>query len=237
MGNDREKLLGKIRKLLAVTEQRGATEAEAMQAALAAQKLIADNDIEQWELSEQGEPIEGVTAQKTRNWQGQLALAIADNFRCKCYVELYYKTGARRRSKNVVFYGYRQDAQAAKLVYEKLSETGNRLGKHYASRRQQELDIQGYQAELQKLFDTWAAAFVDGVREALEKQSQALMIVCPLKVKEAFEESISGSLKGRERGNRRYNDENARSAGRRAGRDAVNAGRIGAASNSHLITA
>lgn len=236
MCKDREKLIERIRKLLAVTESNGATEHEAIAAALAAQKLMAESHVEEWELGEEGEPIEGVEARKTRNWQSMLAVAIADNFRCKCYIEYIRKRGCKRRSKNVVFYGYRSDAEAARLVYERLSETGNKLGKHYSTRRAQQLEIDGYEVSIAKVFDTWAAGFVRGVRDELEKQSQALMIVCPPKVNETFEQDIAATLKGHERINKRYRDDITRNAGRRAGRDAIRSGRMNSATTSHLIS-
>ena len=49
----RSEILEKIKKLLAHSVENGATEAEAVAFALKAQRLIAENDIEQWELGDE----------------------------------------------------------------------------------------------------------------------------------------------------------------------------------------
>lgn len=49
----RSEIVEKIKKLLAHSVENGATEAEAVAFALKAQRLIAENDIEQWELGDE----------------------------------------------------------------------------------------------------------------------------------------------------------------------------------------
>lgn len=46
MKDEREKIVERIRKLLAMSEDRGATEAEAISAVMMAQRLMSDNDVE-----------------------------------------------------------------------------------------------------------------------------------------------------------------------------------------------
>lgn len=74
---DREKLIERIKKLLAVTEQRGATEQEAIQAALMAQKLMAEYDVNDYELGSDSEPIEEAKTKRGRAWESILAQVVA----------------------------------------------------------------------------------------------------------------------------------------------------------------
>lgn len=230
---DRDKLIERIRKLLAVTEGRGATEAEAIAAALAAQKLMAENNVEQWELAEGGEPIVEVESRKKREWHGYLAITVAENFRCRCYIYSRHENGKSRRTPYMVFIGYRPDAEAAKLVYERLADIGGKKANEFANKRRLELTNEHVYIGKKPLFDNFASNFVDGVRSVLEKQSQALMIVCPKKVDEAFKDATAGCSRHSWKMNR-YGNEGA-DAGFKAGRDAVMSGRIAAGKSERLL--
>lgn len=176
MSNDREKIVERIKKLLALAEGKGATEAEVTAAALAAQRLIAQNDVEQWEIhSVNAEPIGEVrTNQAPRRWRCHLASIVAPAFRCECYQNTEWNFEAARRETTVVFYGYKTDATAAAITFNTLYKIGNRL----ASRFSRSAERGSYNA--------YVLGFVNGVRLELEKQTEALMIVVPPKVKEAF---------------------------------------------------
>lgn len=50
MSGDRSKIVERIRKLLALADDKGATEAEAVAAVMMAQRLMAENDVADWEL-------------------------------------------------------------------------------------------------------------------------------------------------------------------------------------------
>lgn len=190
MSNDREKIVSRIKKLLELAENTGATEAEATAAALAAQRLIAQNDVEQWEIhSIDAEPIgEARTNQAPRRWRCHLASIVAPAFRCECYQNTEWNFEADRRETTVVFYGYKSDATAAAITFNTLYKIGNRL----ASRFSRNAERGSYNA--------YVLGFVNGVRLELEKQTEALMIVVPPKVKEAFDseygdmERASGAL-------------------------------------------
>lgn len=133
--NNREQIIEKIKKLLEHSVENGATEAEAVAFALKAQKLIADNDIEEWELGEKAERevVEVMTENYyTREWRGLLARAIADNFRCSVYQRSHQiKCSDKRRKSFCVFVGYPNDAKAASIVFDHLYKVGDALGKEY----------------------------------------------------------------------------------------------------------
>ena len=237
---DREKIIERIKKLLAVTEKRGATEAEALAAALAAQRLIADNDVHECELADEAEPIVSVVANKSRSWQDRLATVVAENFRCRWY--WCHRRQRHNYVQAIAFYGYESDANAAKLVFKSLAKTGNRLGKHYAddqygestaalweSYREREIRLK----RRNRAFNSWCAAFVRGVSSELEKQSQALLIVVPPAVKDAYRDFSEGFKTSRSRFVA-YCNSDAENAGFAAGRDAVRAGRIGSGGDFSL---
>lgn len=229
----RERTISKIKKLLEVTETRGATEAEAVAAALAAQKLIAEESIEDWELADKTEPIVTAEARRGRRWQSMLASVIAENFRCRNYVS-YIPEGKSRRSVYECFHGHRRDAEAAKLVFERLSEVGNREGRRYAKAKVAELEGLGFAPDRGAIFNTWALSFVNGVKGELEKQCTALMLAVPRDVSDSFDDIVSGARKERRRRADVYDDPSIREDGTSAGRDAVRAGRV-ATRESHLI--
>lgn len=234
---DREKLIERIKKLLAVTEQRGATEQEAIQAALMAQKLMAEYDVNDYELGSDSEPIEEAKTKRGRAWESILAQVVAENFRCKCFTRMdYLSETARKRTAHMVFYGYRHDAEAARIVYERLASVGHKQALKHARKREEELMRQGdWDVRRKYLYDDFVTAYIEGVKSVLEKQSQALMIVCPPKVNEAYAERSKDFTKGRRISFTRYGDSKSREAGRQAGRDAVMAGRVAAGNNSFML--
>ena len=70
--SNREQIIERIKKLLSHSVENGATEAEAVAFALKAQKLIAENDVEDWELGEEckQEVIEATTEKSySRAWR------------------------------------------------------------------------------------------------------------------------------------------------------------------------
>lgn len=234
---DREKLIERIKKLLAVAEKRGATEQEAIQAALMAQKLMAEYDVNDYELGGDSEPIEEAMTKRGLTWETILAQVVADSFRCKCFTRMSYENErARKRKAHMVFYGYKHDAEAARIVYERLASIGHKQALKHARKREEELMRQGdWDVQRKYLYDDFVTAYIEGVKSVLEKQSQALMIVCPPKVNEEFEKRSGDFKKGRAIRFNRYGDNASREAGRQAGRDAVMAGRVAVGNNSFML--
>lgn len=242
--SDRKRIIDRIKKLFSVTTTHGATEAEAVAAALAAQRLIADNNVEEWELGNTDEePIETASIKRTRKWQSLLAATIAENFRCK----MYYTTG--RGSTNICFYGYASDANAALLTFSHLAKICANLANEYANERIIRCVEEDYTPETWMyeqlikelkqeckgmLVDTYAQAFTQGVASELEKQSVALMITTPPKVNDRFEEFIADA-KEFSTTTRAGHDPEIQEIGFAAGRDAIRAGRIAQADDSWLL--
>ena len=175
-----EGILKKIEGLLALAGN-NPNRNEAIAAALKAQELMAKYDIE---LAD----VQGVdTSQKivkevyspssrshyVSQWKYGLSQIIAKNFCCKTYAI---------DQKAIAFYGYEKDARIAREVFRFLYETGNRLAARYYNKcRKEGKDTVG-------VLNTYLVGFCDGIREVLDRQCTALMLVVPKEVEEAYEE-------------------------------------------------
>lgn len=214
--SNREQIIERIKKLLSHSVENGATEAEAVAFALKAQKLIADNDVEDWELGEdcKQEVVEVMTDKSySRTWRSFLARAIADNFRCKAIQLGRYVGNSSRRKTFITFVGYECDAKAASIVFDHLYTIGNKLGKAHENRCYTEPDA----------YENFVRGFTQGVRDELEKQCQALMLVCPQDVEDYYNDM---DLKAARRPRLIWGSEHSQEAGRKAGREAVRSRRV-----------
>lgn len=211
----REDVVIKIKKLLALADSQ-CNKNEAVSAALKAQRLIADYGVSQMELhdAESCNRVVDVDTDQYRRqrWRGVLAAVIAPNFRCKAYSEV---AGANHQ---IHFYGYETDAKAEALVYGRLAKTGEMLAR---------LEVSRYRSAVghaRGVKNTFLFGFVDGVREELEKQAYALMLVVPDAVERSYEAMSSGFRKAR-----RFTVDyeiDASAIGKVAGREAVRAARL-----------
>lgn len=171
-----EKIVEKIKKLLALSKS--PNENEAMAAALKAQALMAkyEIDLSQIETNEDRKIVERIYCDngkhEMKKWKYGLATIVANNFMCKMFL---YGT-------SVVFYGYEEDAEIALNTFRYLYEAGNRLAlKYYNNYRKNGMPTKG-------VMNTYLSGFKAGIKSILEKQSTALMVVTPQKVKDSFEE-------------------------------------------------
>ena len=176
----REKILEKIEKLLALAGN-NPSENEAISAALKAQELMAKYTIELADL--EGKSLEQNIVEETytpkanchyvRKWRYTLSQIIAKNFCCKTY-------SINRDA--IAFYGYEKDAKIAVEVFKFLFETGNKLAnRYYLKCKKEGRDTKG-------VLNTYLVGFCDGIKEVLDKQCTALMIVVPKEVEEAYTE-------------------------------------------------
>lgn len=177
MACDREKIIERIKKLLKLAEDEGATQAEATAAALAAQRLITQYDVEEWEVhTEDADPIDGIESKLCpRKWRLYLADAIAPAFRCKYHQVTIQVAGSRNKIK-MVFYGYKTDATAAALTFNTLYKLGNKMARKFTK------------GLPEGSYNAYVLGFVEGIRIELDKQCEALMIVTPKKVEEQYSE-------------------------------------------------
>lgn len=173
--DEREKLIAKVKKILALSNN-NPSEEEAKAAALKAQRLMADYHLtlDDVDKAEQEFICEAYVMIKDVMYGSALASVIAKGFCCKCYM-------AERDSNDiVVFYGHKTDAEIASETYKYLYLYGQRKANEYYNKA----------TEIEKLDDIILAfkiGFLKGVDEALTKQGTSLMIVVPKDVTNGFE--------------------------------------------------
>lgn len=174
----REKMVEKIKKMMALAEN-NPSEEEALSAALQAHKLMAKYNIHESEvtLEEVKEDIVSIFSEQKHGchlmaWRKQLGAIVAKAFRCKCYIS----------GQDVVFRGYRDDAQLALDVYMMLYTVGNRLG------------CKAYDVQLEETgtgrgaYNSITTGFMFGVKDALDSQCTALMVITPKEVEEDWKQ-------------------------------------------------
>lgn len=207
-----EEILKKIEKLLSLAGN-NPNEHEAVAAALKAQELMAKNNIELADV-QGADPSKRIVKEiynpnpkshYVSKWKYKLSNIIAKNFCCKTYTI---------DRKAIVFYGYERDARIAREVFGFLFETGNRLANRYYNKcRREGKDTAG-------VLNTYLTGFCDGIKEVLDRQCTALMLLIPKEVEAAFDElskgfhDFSNELKT-------STDARAYREGRREGRDAA----------------
>lgn len=174
----KEQAIEKIKKCLELANDK-ANENEAKSALLMAQKLMAKYNVNV-EVSECGEKItyanEVCKHRYDAAYRKPLAHVIADNFRCKFYLQ----------DSEVTFFGRDFDARIAKeafeYAYEFAMKEGNKLeNKAYAE-----------YGTARGVHSSYTAGFIAGLKEALEAQCTALMIITPQDVKDEFTAMTAG---------------------------------------------
>lgn len=210
----REMAIDKIRKILALAEN-NPSEHEAISAALMAQKLMAKYNIQETEIQEEVtdnniESLQVVVSGKVQKWRLYLAQVVAKNFRCKVYL----------RGQDVVFFGYKKDADICKEVFLSLYRIGVKLSDK-AKR-----EARSKYGTAKGIRNSFCIGFVDGIRSELEKQSTALIIIVPKEVNEKYD-NMSRGWKNRASNVsvNRFNPD-AYSAGKQAGKDAMQSRRL-----------
>ena len=172
-----EKVMNMVSQLLKVTTENGATENEAIEAALKVQKIMAKYDISLSDVECKSDDISEVEV-KTSNdtWRIRLAVLIANNFCCKVY----------GKGVNICFYGYNRHTAVASEVFKSIYEFGRKRAKEvFKEYRDRGYDVHGIK-------NTFYLGFCDGVKNALDVQSRALMIITPPEVEEAFHVKMTG---------------------------------------------
>jgi len=173
---DMDKIIEKIQHLLDKTVANGASEAEAKQALLLAQKLMAKYNIEQAALSS-GEKITynlEMCKVKIDPRSKRMCSIIADSFGCKAIIT----------REKIHFFGHSVNAVAAKSALEfayKVMEQGIKRVCH-------EHGLSSSQAGASLIYNAYASGFLIGLKEALDAQTVALAVVVPEDVKTAFSE-------------------------------------------------
>ena len=208
-----EKILAKIKNLLDLSTS--SNEYEAKAAALKAQELMAKYDIDSQSVVDTTSYMDEIShifveddgKHSMKKWKVLLAPIIANNFRCKLYFH----------RNSVVFYGYKRDAEIASEVFKFLFAIGNKLAvRYYNSYKKSGKSTRG-------VMNAYLNGFADGIREDLEKQCTALMIITPKEVTDKFED-MTKCWKSKSSKISYKNDSDAYNTGKKDGKG-VSAGR------------
>lgn len=168
-------ITAKIEKLLQRTVENGCTPEEATTAATMVQKLIAKYHVEMPDTEKSDVDIETVPV--TRNWQAVLLYVIAKNMRCEA-VHFSQKKGFCK------VFGHKVDRQAVVDLYYKLfpiCKSGIATEKMIAEGDSE--SIRGIEA-------SYGLGFCSGVKNAMEVQAKALVLVVPKEVNECVTEQV-----------------------------------------------
>lgn len=216
---NQERIIEKIKKVLELS-RKNPSEEEAKAAALKAQQLMAEYHITMREIDDIDDVEKiverHVSVKAGKKWKYQLASIVAKNFRCR-----YFMYG----SKIIVFYGYETDATIAAETFTYLFTVGNKAAKRYIGTLYKEAHDNGEFWDGSGVINNFLIGYMGGIKEVLDKQCTALMIVTPKEVHEAYDARMSGvkrSVSNRLDTRTQYQyRERARTAGRQTGRDAV----------------
>ena len=212
-----EKILEKIKNLLDLANN-NPNENEAMAAALKAQELMAKHGIDSSAIDSDESEKELYKAiyrdsgkHEMKKWKIGLAETIARNFCCKVWFRTISGHGI-----DVVFYGYKKDAKIAVEVFKFLYEMGNKLAVRYYNQCKKE------GRNTKGIMNTYLIGFRDGIKDVLDRQCTALMLVIPKEVSDSYDE-MTANWKSMKTSISMRNDERAYNEGRRDGKDAATA--------------
>lgn len=181
------KVIEKIHKCLMLAKNNPNSQ-EAESAALMAQKLMKQHDIELSQVEdtlvkEDEIAVEKIATEGKNPWKHMLAGIIAENFRCKnfCY-------GKRI----VCFYGKSNDAKIAKSVFEFLYKVGHNLADTTRVKYYRETGS-GSGA-----YNSFILGYLRGIKDKFDVQRRELMIVIAEDVVNKFDEFMinSKTMKG-----------------------------------------
>ncbi len=174
------KIVEKIKKLLALAGN-NPSEKEAQAAYAKAQALMAQYSIE---LSEEsGEEVEIVAMPcehpKNKGFRKPLAVIVSKNFRVKAFVS----------DETIMMFGEKTDVEIAVMVFNSAYK--------YACKRARVVK-KGFEKcgkSTIGVYNSYYAGFLAGLKEILDEQCKALMIVTPKEVEDAWEERVKGMKK------------------------------------------
>lgn len=177
---DKEKILDKVKKLLALGDaKKNDSDEEAKAALLKAQELMAKHDISIEEVEEQeGEQYSHEECEHKWDYAYRIPLAgvLSQNFRCMMYC----------LGKKIVFMGHPSDAKICKATFEFAYQFIMRKGSAiYNKRYAMGLTTKG-------VFNSYAHGFITGLKEAFDVQCKALAIVTPKDVVDEFANMTKG---------------------------------------------
>jgi hypothetical protein len=191
---EREKVIDKVKKLLAIANDDRGSEHEAHSAMLMAQKFMANHgltmaDVDATETQTETKEVVrdyGEATTRLMWYHRSLAGVIAKNFRCTSYI--YITGGSSSRKRRVVFIGLKDDVPVASEVYRFAMNALTRLANRYMDDWRK---VNPYRS-ITGVRNDYMLGFIRGLddkfREQVATQCLALALVQDPLVKEAVAE-------------------------------------------------
>ncbi|HCB96514.1 MAG TPA: hypothetical protein DEP65_13660 [Ruminococcus sp.] len=174
-----EKVMKKINKLLAITEEKGATENEAMIASMKAQQLMKEYNIDYATINgtDKKEKIVNLKYDTPNGlkWKLNLSNHVATSYCCKTFY----------CGEVITFRGFKSDVLIARRVYAYLLDTAIKLGKEYdkAERKKAAANGESYSST----YTSFCVGFCDGVGKRLGENCKALALKIPQLVEDDWQ--------------------------------------------------
>lgn len=198
--NDIEKITDRVRKLLALAGN-NSSQAEAEQAMLAAQKLLAAHGMEMADV-ERSQPKSDIVSDFSKLhvrlpwWHRALAKVICDNFKCSYLHHFERGRDGKLIGTNIKFFGHPGDIQICNTVYQYAVERTDTLVHSFV----RQYRIQHPQYSSAGLKNTWLKGFISGLKDKFREQVEAngwgLMVVADAMTVEAKEAEAIGKTRG-----------------------------------------
>lgn len=174
MTDNIDKILDKVQKLLALAGN-NPSEAEAQAAALKAQALIAEYNLDMDALSddERKEAYELIAAVHANNegYRKTLSAILAPNFRCKAIII----------GNTVHFFGHKTDVHVCVEIFNRLYRVSHNIGLKL------EREARAAGRSTAGVANSYWQGFMHGIKDALGAQSVALAVIVPQDVKDEFQ--------------------------------------------------
>lgn len=176
--------INKVIQSLFAKAQSTHSEHEAQQAILKAHELMAKHGIQKLTTEDDVKYIsQGCKHTGNRAFRRPLANMISSNFRVKFFLTNH----------QVTFFGREEDVQIAKETFEyTYAFVCRETGRLCREMKKNNMDSTG-------IVNSYALGFCNGLKEKLDTQSVALMVVTPPEVNERFEEMTKGFRKSKRR--------------------------------------
>lgn len=171
--DDIEKIADKVKKLLALAGN-NSSQAEAEQAMLAAQKLLAAHGMEMADV-ERAQPKSDIISDVSKLhvrmpwWHRALARVICDNFKCAFLHNFDRDRDGKLIGTNIKFFGHPQDVQICKTVYQYAIIQTEYLVRLFV-KRYRKLYPHYSGAEVK---NTWLQGFISGLKDKFREQVEA----------------------------------------------------------------
>lgn len=206
-----EQVINKIKACLNLSNpDRNNAEGEVKAAILMAQKLMAKYGISEEEVKEHPDTIEYATEICQHKWDMgfriPLGNVLAKNFRCEIFIQ----------GKSIVFLGHALDAKICRETFE--------TAYSFIMKKANQAYNRAYQLgrPTKGVFNSYTNGFILGLKEALDAQSTALMVITPPDVTEKFKEMTANWGKYKSHKRKERIDVETLEEGRRDGKNFLN---------------